>query len=198
MVSPLLSPGPPGNGSHSIRLAESPRYSIPRRSSREKQADVFEQRLIDMPTAEVLFNHWNVNMRPILPFLKLPEGLTVGQISETKPILFLAILAAASASILPSFNSQLIMELNEQLARQVLILGNRSVDLIHATLLYSHYYVRPAGTKSFAFTQYVSAALTMSCDMAIDKKARLHSESKTDEAKDAARTHLAGWYAAST
>lgn len=160
--------------------------------------DVVDQGYIDIRTAEVLFNHWNTTMRPLHPILKLPSDTTVSQVRDTKPILFLAILAVASASMLPSFETRFVTELNEQLARQIFIMGNRSMELIQACLLYSQYYIRPAGSQNFADTQYVSAALTMSCDLGLAKKVKFGSKSDSAEVKEAARSLLAGWYAASS
>src|SRR5262249_37348307 len=134
----------------------------------------------------------------ILPLLGFPSDISAEKIRETKPVLFLAILTVASASILPSLESQLVMELREQIARQLFILGKRSMELIQAALLYSQYYMRPSESQNFAFTQYVSAAVTMCCDLAIGRKARLASEADIGARKDAARTWLACWYASST
>ncbi|KIX07840.1 uncharacterized protein Z518_02494 [Rhinocladiella mackenziei CBS 650.93] len=166
-------------------------------SGPREYVDVIDRGLIDIPTAEVLFNHWDLSMRPILPLLNLADT-PPARIRETKPTLFLAILAVASASILPAFESPLVTELNEQLARQILILGKKSIDLIQAILLYSQYYIRPSVSNNYACTQYISAAITMSCDMAIGRKVRGGSRSDIGRVEQWARTWLAGWFAAST
>lgn len=158
--------------------------------------DIVDRGIIDIPTGDLLFNHWNLTMRPILPIVWLPPGTTAGHVRDTTHLLYMAILAVASASILPSFEPTLVTELNEELARRILIRGERSIKLIQAALLYSHYYIRPEGSQNFAYTQYASAAMAMSCDLALAKRATQASQPVAGR-KEAARTWLAAWYTGS-
>lgn len=105
------------------RTSEQPQEDNQHKASLSVQMDVITQGVMDMPTAEVLFTHWNHSMRPILPLVSFPSNATVAQIREKYLVLFLAILAVASPSILPSFEGRLTLELNEQLSRYILVLG---------------------------------------------------------------------------
>jgi hypothetical protein len=120
-------------------------------------------------------------------------------VREKTPVLFLAILAVSSPSILPSLESKLMLELNEQLARQILVLGRRSLQLIQACLLHSQYYISPSGSQPFVSTQYVLAAMAMVSDLGLNLNSVARTRSKLDSGivKETARTWLACWYAAS-
>ncbi|RVX72030.1 hypothetical protein B0A52_04628 [Exophiala mesophila] len=162
-----------------------------------KYLDAIDQGIVDLPTAAVLFNHWNTSMRPIFPTVRLKEGNDLQRNRTTKPLLTLAILAIASASILPSFEPRLVLELHEQLVRHVFILGTQSLDLVQAMLLYSQYYIRTPGTHSSIRTQYVAAAVAMSYDLGLHELGQQGSQN-IDGANEKARTWLACWHAAST
>ncbi|KEF56854.1 uncharacterized protein A1O9_07044 [Exophiala aquamarina CBS 119918] len=159
--------------------------------------DVIDQGFIDCPTAEVLFNHYCISMHPILPILDLSGETNLERVRATKPVSLMAILAISSASILPSFEPRLLMELNEQLARHVFILGTQSLDLVQALLIYSQYYIRPSSARSFTQTHFVSSAVTMSYDLMLNNTRRDASRRSSRAEKERSRTWLACWFAAS-
>lgn len=159
--------------------------------------DVIDQGFIDFPTAEVLFNHYSISMHPILPIVNLSGDTDLNRIRTTKPMSLLAILAISSASILPSFEPRLVMELNEQLARHVFIIGTQSLDLIQAMLIYSQYYIRPSSSKNHTQTHLISSAVTMSHDLSIHRTARSTSPLGSRAEKERGRTWLTCWFAAS-
>lgn len=210
-------PGPPKDQEppdmpHPAPVTElSTTFSIPSRTSEPDQEghqrgttlsvhlDVITQGIMDMPTAEVLFNHWNNAMRPILPIVNFPSTATVAQIREKYPVLFLAILAVASASILPSFQDRLTLELNEQLSHYILVLGRRSIELAQACLIFSQYYIAPAGTQPFSSTTHISTATAVLCDLGLNQDNIEGSRQNldSDTFKESATTWLVCWYAAS-
>ncbi|OAP63413.1 hypothetical protein AYL99_02640 [Fonsecaea erecta] len=152
--------------------------------------DVVDRGLLDVPTAEVLLDHWNTSMRPILPIVAL-SGKNLHECRRTKPMLFLAILSVASASILPSFQSPLVKELKHQLAKQILEQGRRCLDLVQACLLYSQYYTHDPDSPHALPTQFVSAAITMLCDLGVVEHITVASGPNKDEAREVARAYLA-------
>ncbi|EXJ87472.1 hypothetical protein A1O3_04432 [Capronia epimyces CBS 606.96] len=161
--------------------------------------DVVGRGLIDMPTAEVLLNHYNLTMRPILPLLTASHSSTAAGHRLATPVLFLALLAVTSAAILPSFTSRLVEELHEQLAREILVVGTPSMELIQAALLYSQYCMLPTGSHCPISTLHVSAAVTMACDLGLFNRAtRLVAGEQSEGPMEAARMWLACWYAASS
>jgi hypothetical protein len=138
-------------------------------------------------------------MRPVLPIVNFPSKATVAQIREKYPMLFLAILAIASSSILPSFEGRLTLELNEQLSRYILVLGRRSIELAQACIIYSQYYIAPSGSQPFTSTQHVSTAAAVLCDLGLNQDTIEGSRQKPDgdTFKESATIWLACWYAAS-
>ncbi|KIW23340.1 uncharacterized protein PV07_11548 [Cladophialophora immunda] len=168
-----------------------------RHCSAQVDLDVVGRGLLDVPTAEVLFGHWNTSMRPILPIVS-PSENNLRECRKAKPMLFLAILSVASASILPSFQPPLVKELKHQLARQILEQGRRSIDLIQACLLYSQYYAHDPDSPHALPTQFVSAAITMLCDLGMMEKIARGPDFNRHESREVARAYLACWYAASS
>lgn len=159
--------------------------------------DVIDQGFIDYPTAEVLFNHYSISMHPSLPIVDFSGEAHLDRVRAAKPISLLAILAVSSASILPSFEHRLVMELNEQLARQIFILGTQSLDLVQAMLIYSQYYIRPSTSRNFTQTHFVSSAVAMSYDLSIHRTAGSSRGPSNRAEKERSRTWLSCWYAAS-
>ena len=123
-TSSTATRNPPSNPDRCHQPGETPSQRDSKKLVSTSQNDVFQQGVIGIPSAEVLFQHWNVSMRPVLPILKLAPGTTVTLLREDRPNLLLAILAVASPSFLPSLEAQLMSELRTQLARQVLWKGN--------------------------------------------------------------------------
>ncbi|KAK5047748.1 hypothetical protein LTR84_006413 [Exophiala bonariae] len=167
------------------------------RTTRRTCIDVIDQGFIDYPTAEVLFNHYSISMQPILPIVNFSGENHLDRVRATKPMSLLAILAVSSASILPSFEHRLIMELNEQLARHIFIVGARSLDLVQAMLIYSQYYIRPAASKNFTQTHFVSSAVAMSYDLSIHRTEGSSRGPRNQTEHEHARTWLSCWFAAS-
>ncbi|OQV07022.1 hypothetical protein CLAIMM_11515 [Cladophialophora immunda] len=132
-----------------------------------------------------------------IKYIRRPER-TPESLKKAKPMLFLAILSVASASILPSFQPPLVKELKHQLARQILEQGRRSIDLIQACLLYSQYYAHDPDSPHALPTQFVSAAITMLCDLGMMEKIARGPDFNRHESREVARAYLACWYAASS
>lgn len=160
--------------------------------------DVVDQGLIAMAEAILLFNHWKENMQPLFPLVLPHHVATVDFIRSSRPILFLAIITIASASIQPSITMRLSAELNEHLARQILVLGKQSEELTQAALLYSQYYIRPQTSKNLVASQYLSSAIVMSLDLGLDAKGLFRPGSIDSNTSEAARTCLGGYYASSS
>ena len=168
-------------------------------SSTATHLDVVDQGIIDIPSAELMFKHWTCSMHPYLPILNLPPSTTGEHLRERTPTLFSTILAVASPSILPSYEARLTKDLTHQLARQVFVLGHRSIELVQACLVYSHYYIAPPGSQPFSPTQYVSAAVAMISDLGLNYNSISRTRLKLGghAVKEISRAWLACWYTAS-
>ncbi|KAI2617738.1 hypothetical protein GGR54DRAFT_631222 [Hypoxylon sp. NC1633] len=159
--------------------------------------DVVEQGLIDMLSASLLFDHWNLHMRPLMPVVQFSAEEDVHFVRAKKPTLFLTIMTIASTLIRPALVPRLLTQLNNTLAQDAFIQGGRSLDLLQSLILFSHYYIQPAHIKTFALPQHVYSAVVMSHDLGLAAMPRLYDKGDTGKAKEASRTVLAVYFGAS-
>jgi hypothetical protein len=82
-------------------------------------------------------------MIPYFPFVQLPGNLTVAAMVAERPFLLLAI-ATAAAFNYPQLQRTLEAELKEMLSRQVIIDGERSLDILQGLLVHlAWYFIHP-------------------------------------------------------
>ncbi|KAL7622410.1 hypothetical protein AAE478_007915 [Parahypoxylon ruwenzoriense] len=160
--------------------------------------DAIGQGLIDMPTAVLLFNHWNLRMRPLMPVVWFPPEEDVYILRTAKPTLLLVIMTVASTSIRPSLVPRLLARLNETLAQEVFIQGARSLDLLQAMILFSQYYIQPPHIKTFALPHHIYSAVVMSHDLALDDILKRNEKGNERKTEEACRTLLAVYFGASS
>lgn len=157
--------------------------------------DLIDRGIIQLDRATILLDHWRHNMSIYLPVVNLSNTVTAQDLRKSKPMVFLAVLVVASASIQPSLLSRLLMELNQQLAERVLITGEKSMDLVQALLLYTTHFVVPTKAMRSSYTQYVHSAVSVSLDLGLDKSRQ--PEQHRIDVNDIRRTWLACYYTAS-
>ncbi|KAH8656702.1 hypothetical protein BGZ60DRAFT_146075 [Tricladium varicosporioides] len=141
----------------------------------------------------VLFNHWALKIRPLLPLVG-PLGDNLHLLRSTKPLLFISVLTVASLSAFPATSSQLMKHLNEEIARHIYVNGDQSVDLVQALLLSSHYFAPLGKSTNFAFIQHAYTASSISFDIGLNRQARSSSGLADVEQAEAARTWLSVYY----
>ncbi|KAI8965326.1 hypothetical protein F5Y11DRAFT_312827 [Daldinia sp. FL1419] len=159
--------------------------------------DVVSQGLVDIHTASMLFNHWNLHVRPLMPIIGVSAGENVDVIRAKKPTLFLTIITIASALLKPSLVNPLLAQLNNILAQEVFIQGAKSLDLLQSLILFSQYYVQPPHIKAFALPQHVYSAIVMSHDLSLGAILKSNEKGTGEREKEAYRTLLAVYFGAS-
>jgi len=174
-----------------------PNTSIVNRSvvPHSRRLDLIDRGVIQLDLANILLEHWKQSMSIHLPTISLPALVTAQDIRYSMPMVFIAILAVASASIQPSLQPQMLLELNEQLAERVLITGEKSMDLVQALLLYTTHFIVPVQAERSSYTQYVHSIISVSLDLGLDKGYR--PIQPYIEANDVRRTWLACYFTAS-
>ncbi|KAI1387923.1 uncharacterized protein F4822DRAFT_407986 [Hypoxylon trugodes] len=198
----LQSTTPDSNGREDDFLSHAERRIQPERVTNDvgmdvaMYGDVVNQRLVDASTASLLFDHWNLHMRPLMPVIEISSEEDVSAIRMKKPILFLTIMTVASASIRPSLVPPLLTRLNNTLAQDVFIQGAKSLDLLQSMILFSQYYIQPPHIRSFALPQHVYSAVVMSHDLGLSTGPKLNGRDKAS-AKEIHRTLLAVYLGAS-
>ncbi|KAI0104529.1 hypothetical protein F4814DRAFT_430974 [Daldinia grandis] len=159
--------------------------------------DVISQDLVDISTTSMLFDHWNLHMRPLMPSICFSAEEDVDTIRATKPTLFLTIITIASTSLRPSLVNPLLGQLNNILAQDVFIQGAKSLDLLQSLVLFSQYYIQPPHIKAFALPQHVYSAVVMSHDLRLGAALKPDENKISDQEKETYRTLLTVYFGAS-
>lgn len=134
--------------------------------------DVIDRGLLSMLEASQLYFRYTHELVQYFPIVILPEGYDAVDIRRTKPILFLAVIAAASGSSDAALNVSLNKEILQVYADQIVIEGKKSLELIQSMLLTIAWYCPPDNFEELKFYQYIHMAATMALDLGIAKKAR--------------------------
>ncbi|KAL4861054.1 hypothetical protein BDV12DRAFT_77094 [Aspergillus spectabilis] len=90
--------------------------------------------LPDPAEAEITLDRFRKVMLPNLPFLVLPPSLKAQELRRENPMLWLSIMAVASAR--PTQQSALSEEAKVVFAREAYVVGSRSTDFLWAVLVY--------------------------------------------------------------
>ncbi|KAI1143274.1 hypothetical protein F5Y05DRAFT_368083 [Hypoxylon sp. FL0543] len=135
----------------------------------EQQPDVIDRGIITMSEAAAFFTRYTEDMVPHLPAVVFPEGTTAKEIRKTKPILFLAIMAAASSEI-PKLQRQLVREIMQIFADHIIISGRKSLELVQALLVSVIWYYPPEHFEELKFYQFIHLAAVMSIDLGLGKR----------------------------
>ncbi|EEY18896.1 conserved hypothetical protein [Verticillium alfalfae VaMs.102] len=104
-----------------------------------------------------------------LPAVLFPPAMTVGELRTTKPVLFLAVLAAASSET-SALQRQLVRETMQVLAEKVVITGEKSLELVQALQLTTIWYWPPEHYEELKFYQLVHMAAVMAIDIGLGKR----------------------------
>jgi hypothetical protein len=101
--------------------------------------DLLVQQLIATHETDVLLNEYR-QMSASFPFVIIPEGMTSQEVHAEKPMLFLAILTAASWRDHPRQMS-LDTLFRKELAQRTIITPRRTLGLVQSLLVYLSWYV---------------------------------------------------------
>ncbi|OQV05945.1 Fungal specific transcription factor domain-containing protein [Cladophialophora immunda] len=153
-----------------------PRPSSPR--------DVVEMGILTMDEAAHLFGIYVSQMLPHRPLVAFPAETTPASLRLQKPILFLAVLAAAAGT----FHEQLGMALHQQVqqafAEHLILRAERSLELIQAILVHTNWYYSPDAFEELNFYRYLHMAATMTAELGLDgKHAAKNGHRSTEDAR---------------
>ncbi|KAM0283128.1 hypothetical protein ACHAQH_002609 [Verticillium albo-atrum] len=134
--------------------------------------DVVDRGVLSMDKATALFARYNDKMAGHLPAVVFPADMTADELRGTKPVLFLAILAAASSesSVL---QRQLVRETMQILAEKIVITGEKSLELVQAIQVTVIWYWPPEHFEELKFYQLVHMAAVMAIDMGLGKRSSM-------------------------
>ncbi|KAH6709383.1 hypothetical protein DL95DRAFT_355382 [Leptodontidium sp. 2 PMI_412] len=136
-------------------------------------ADIIDRGLTTAETAAEIFNHYVKNMAPHIPAVVFPAGTTAAEIRKTKPILFLAILAAGAGSLYPDLQRTLTKEVMSTYAERIICNGDKTIELIQALIISCLWYWPPEHFEELKFYQLIHVASVMAIDIGMNKKSKL-------------------------
>jgi hypothetical protein len=139
-----------------------------------KTSDVIERGLLSMDVANELVASYLTDLVQFFPVIALPEGTTAFELRSSKPVLFLAMLAATSLSVDPDLSHKLNEELVRVYADQIFIKAEKSLEMVQSLLITVAYYYPPDSAANLQYYQYTHMAVTMALDLGIASKPRMH------------------------
>ena len=102
--------------------------------------DVISRGLLSLETATRYFETFKTVLSPHFPFVVIPPSMSVHQLRQTKPFLFLAILASASYDDL-SLQRILGDEVKKAVASRIILGGEVSFDSLQGLLVFLAWYI---------------------------------------------------------
>ena len=131
--------------------------------------DVVDRGLLSMEAATRLFGVFVNEIAQHYLAVVFPSGAEAEHIRHSKPVLFLAVISAASGTMSLKFHSTLHREVLQVFADRIILRGEMSLQLIQALLLTASG-MAPDDYEDRRFSQYIHMAATMALDLGIDRK----------------------------
>ncbi|OIW34429.1 hypothetical protein CONLIGDRAFT_626432 [Coniochaeta ligniaria NRRL 30616] len=160
-----------GGGGGSVgedsRAASAP--PVPPPSMGHEYSDCIDRAILSMDKANELWTRYTECMVPHLPGVVFPAGTTAAEIRKAKPVLFLSIMAVSSSE-LPSVQRTLTKELMQILADKVMVVGEKSLELVQALQVAVMWYWPPEHFEELKFYQLVHIAAVMAIDIGLGRK----------------------------
>jgi hypothetical protein len=135
--------------------------------SSSSDLDVIDRGVLTWEVAEELFHIFINDLFPHYPCVYFAPGTSPEKTRRKKPILFLAVIAAASGKTDPHLYSMLHSEVVAAYAQRTIIHGEKSLELVQAQIVTSIWYYPPGRFSRLKFYQYIHMATTMAMDIGI-------------------------------
>ncbi|KAM3424887.1 hypothetical protein BST61_g6863 [Cercospora zeina] len=118
-----------------------------------------------------MFNRYVEKLAPHMPAVVFPLGTQAEQVSREKPLLYAAILSAASYGVLhPSFTDELGHEAIKEIANIVVVNGGKSIELIQAVQVLALWYKPPEHSQATNFYQIIHMAAIMCIELGLCRR----------------------------
>jgi len=132
-------------------------------------SDVIDRGIVSREAAYRLFQSYNDNLVQHYPCVVFSADFTAEDCRRTKPILFLAVIAAAAGQINPSLYSILNAEVLTAYAYRTVICHEKSLELVQALIVTAVWYYPPGKFAQLKFYEYIHMAATMAVDLGMGK-----------------------------
>ncbi|OBR15209.1 Fungal specific transcription factor [Colletotrichum higginsianum IMI 349063] len=132
-------------------------------------ADVVERGILSAEKAAELFERYNTHMMPHMPAVVFAAGTTAEETRRFKPLLFLAIMSAASSES-PNVQRRLVKELMQIFAEKIIITGEKSLEIVQALQVAVIWYWPPEHFEELKFYQLVHIGAVMALDIGLGRR----------------------------
>ncbi|OAA73172.1 Zn(2)-C6 fungal-type DNA-binding domain protein [Cordyceps fumosorosea ARSEF 2679] len=141
----------------------------PAYTSRSTDGDVVDRGLVPPALAARLFTRYKTQMVRHLPGVVFAPSATVAELRSSRPTLFLAIMAAAAGED-HALQRVLQRELMRTLARRVMEVGEKSLELVQALNVAVIWYWPPEHFEELKFYQLIHTAAVMAIDIGLGRR----------------------------
>jgi len=117
--------------------------------------DVIDRGLLSLDAAFSAFDHFVTDLVPHFPIVVFPEGTTAASVRDETPVLFLACVHAASGVLPLEIQRELSHDIMRLFASRILVVGEKSLELIQAVQIVSVWYYPPGRYEELKYYQIV-------------------------------------------
>lgn len=132
-------------------------------------------RCISPDVAERVVSHYINALMPAFPAVPLPQDMTAQRLREEKPLLFLAIMSAASFGcdpLVPAETQRYLADLLQSwFAELIWRRQEKSLEIIQALIVSVLWYRPPIVYERHAFYMMTNSAITMALELGLGKRA---------------------------
>ena len=121
--------------------------------------------IISLNVARKLVSHYQKNLYPQYPQVYI--ACSADELRESRPTLFLAVLAAGAESEDPALATALDHEILQEYANRSVVQSEKSVELVQALLISAVWYLPPNKFGQLKYYEYIHMAATMAADIGI-------------------------------
>jgi len=157
--------------------------------------DIVERGIITLDIADELFARYNDEMILHLPGVVFPPSMKANDLRQEKPLLFLAVMAAAAAAR-ASLQRTLVKELMEIFGQKVICNGEKSLEIVQALLVSVMWYFPPESFEELKFYQLAHIASVMALDLGLGRSnmTKRKNTSQQQQQQQQQSMHTLGFY----
>lgn len=130
--------------------------------------DVVDRGLLSPERADAFFAKYTDVMAPHFPGVIFPPDYTAVRLRTEKPLLFLAIMAAASSEF-AGVQKELVKELTRAFAEKIIWGGEKSLELVQALFISVAWYYPPENFEELKFYQLAHIGIVMAVDLGLGR-----------------------------
>ena len=179
-------PGSQSNLDSAVQSTEVPdlsRTSPWTTSSSSPKSDVVDRGVLSMEEATHLYDIYNTHLVPHYPVVLFDPALTAQELRNSKPTLFLAVVAAAAGKVDPQRYSVLNSEVLSDYAHRTNINSEKSLELVQAMIVTCVWYFPRGKFSQLKFYEYIHMAVVMAVEIGLGTDPRSSRERRDGDSE---------------